>query len=209
MRSMTAPHSTPRQSSDAAREITQRRAASLVGFYQERSRMPSYSEMAGLFGVRSKNAVSKIVAKLEAQGLLYRDETGRCLLQRAGYGIRRVGTVEAGFPSPAEEELGDCISLDEMLIQNRAASFLLTVTGDSMSEAGIMPGDMVVVDRGIPAKHGDIVIATVDGQWTIKYLHKKGGRVFLMAANPKYQPIYAQQEMTIHGVVRSCVRRYR
>ena len=67
---------------------------------------------------------------------------------------------------------------------------------------------LVVVDRSVTAKDGDIVIATVDGKWTMKYLHKKNGRVFLRAANPDYKPIVPQQEMTIHGVVRSCVRRY-
>lgn len=185
------------------------RAAALTAFYQERRRMPSYSEMALLFGVRSKNAVAKIVLKLEAQELLRRDETGRLIPLRLASGARMLGTVEAGFPSPAEEELGDTVSLDDLLIQNRASSFILKVTGDSMIEAGIMPGDLVVVDRGVTAKDGDIVIATVDGQWTMKYLSHRRGRMRLIAANAKYPPIVPQQEMTIHGVVRSCVRRYR
>ena len=119
------------------------------------------------------------------------------------------GTVEAGFPSPAEEELVDTLSLDEMLIQNREASFLLRVTGDSMTGAGIMPGDMVIVDRGQTAKNGDIVIAEVDGQWTMKYLRKRGENVTLVPANPKYQPIRPKNELTIAGVVTAVVRKYK
>ena len=120
-----------------------------------------------------------------------------------------IGTVEAGFPSPAEEELVDTISLDEMLITNREASFLLKVTGDSMTGAGIMPGDMVIVDRGQTPKSGDIVIAEVDGQWTMKYLRKRGQSVMLIPANPKYKPITPVHELRITGVVTAVVRKYK
>jgi SOS-response transcriptional repressor LexA len=70
-----------------------------------------------------------------------------------------LGSVEAGFPSPAEEELVDTLSLDDLLIQNREATFLLKVSGDSMINAGILPGDMVIIDKGLTPKSGDIVIA--------------------------------------------------
>jgi SOS regulatory protein LexA len=123
--------------------------------------------------------------------------------------LRVLGIVEAGFPSPAEESLADNISLDDLLIQNREASFLIKVSGDSMSGAGILPGDMVIVDRGQVAKSGDIVIAEVDGQWTMKYLRKRGESVILVPANPKYQPITPKQELTIAGVVTAVVRKYR
>jgi len=123
--------------------------------------------------------------------------------------LRMLGTVEAGFPSPAEESLADNISLDDLLIQNREASFLIKVSGDSMTGAGIMPGDMVIVDRGRVAKSGDIVIAEVDGQWTMKYLRKRGEDVLLVPANPRYQPIRPKRELTISGVVTAVVRKYR
>lgn len=123
--------------------------------------------------------------------------------------IAVLGTVEAGFPSPAEEELIDTISLDELLIQNREASFLLKVSGDSMTGAGIMPHDMVIVDRGRTAKSGDIVIAEVDGQWTMKYLRKRGDSVALVPANPKYKPVRPKQELKIAGVVTAVVRKYK
>lgn len=119
------------------------------------------------------------------------------------------GTVEAGFPSPAEEELVDTLSLDELLITNREASFLLKVTGDSMTGAGIMPGDMVIVDRGQTPKSGDIVIAEVDGEWTMKYLRKRSDSVLLVPANPKYKPIRPRHELKIAGVVTAVVRKYK
>ena len=119
-----------------------------------------------------------------------------------------LGLVEAGWPSPAEEELRDTLSLDEFLVQNPDASFLLKVSGDSMTGAGILPGDLVIVDRGQTAKSGDIVIAEVDGEWTMKFLKRSGDRVFLVPANPKYKPIQPQHELKITGVVTAVVRKY-
>ncbi len=130
--------------------------------------------------------------------------------QKAFHGaITFLGSVEAGFPSPAEEELVDTLSLDEMLIRNREASFLLKVAGDSMTGAGILPNDMVIVDRSETPKSGDIVIAEVDGQWTMKYLRKRGDNVMLLPANPKYKPIKPKNELKIAGVVTAVVRKYK
>ncbi len=121
---------------------------------------------------------------------------------------RILGLVEAGWPSPAEEELRDTLSLDEFLVQNPDASFLLKVSGDSMTGAGILPGDLVIVDRGQIAKNGDIVVAEVDGEWTMKFLKKSGDRVYLVPANPKYKPIQPKNELKITGVVTAVVRKY-
>ena len=84
-----------------------------------------------------------------------------------------LGIVEAGFPS-AEEELIDTMSLDEYLIENKEASYILRVKGDSMIDAGIREGDLVIVERTNAPRVGDIVIAEVDGEWTMKYLRKRG-----------------------------------
>jgi SOS regulatory protein LexA len=124
------------------------------------------------------------------------------------YRVQLLGVVEAGFPSPAEEELLDTISLDDYLISRKEASYILRVKGDSMINAGILPGDMIIVERTTAALDGDIVIAEVDGQWTMKYFRKHGNRVALEAANPKYQPIVPQQELRIAAVVRAVVRKY-
>lgn len=79
--------------------------------------------------------------------------------------------VRAGFPSPADDYLDDAISLDGYLISDPAATFLVRVRGDSMRGAGIDEGDLLVVDKGLTANHGDIIIAVVDGEFTVKRLH--------------------------------------
>lgn len=177
-------------------------------FYHQTGRMPSFSEIGEMLEIRSKNAVSKLVQNLEEMKVLEKDQRGRLVPRSISHPIKILGTVEAGFPSPAEEELADNISLDDLLIQDRQATFLLKVSGDSMMDAGILPGDMVIVDRGRTAKSGDIVIAEVDGAWTMKYLKKRGEMVVLLPANPKYKPIRPKIELKIAGVVTAVVRKY-
>ena len=190
-------------------EKTRMRLAAVRLFYREKRRMPSFSEMGVVWGIKSKNGVSRVVKRLERMGLLERDEKGRVTGGSLSMSLRMLGTVAAGFPSPAEEELADTISLDDMLIHNREASFLLKVSGDSMCEAGILPGDMVIVDKGLSPKDGDIVIAEVDGEWTMKYLKKRGGEISLVPANPKFKTIIPKSELKVAGVVTSVVRQYR
>jgi repressor LexA len=187
----------------------QARIREISRFYDKNGRMPSFSEIGEMAGFRSKNAVFKLINKLEALKVLERDAKGKLIPLSLASPVRVLGTVEAGFPSPAEEELVDTLSLDELLIQNREATFLLKVSGDSMSGAGILPGDMVLVDKGQPPKSGDIVIAEVDGQWTMKFLRKRGENVTLLPANPKYQPIKPKSELRIAGVVTAVVRKYK
>lgn len=184
-------------------------AEEVRAFYLARRRMPSYSEMLGIFGLKSKNAVFKRVAALARAGFLEKDEKGRVLPKRIARSVRMLGLVAAGFPSPAEEELRDVVSLDEYLVSNPQATYLLKVDGDSMREAGIHPGDLVLVQRGLTPKSGDIVVARVDGEWTLKYFEKSNGAVSLRAANRKYPPIVPKQELVIGGVVIASVRKYR
>ena len=190
-------------------ETIRSRLKDIREFLRKNGRMPSYAEIGDLAGLRSKNAVFKFVGKLEKLQVLSRDDKGRLIPRSIANPVKVLGTVEAGFPSPAEEELVDTLSLDDYLIQNREATFLLKVSGDSMSGAGILPGDMVIVDKGQAAKNGDIVIAQVDGEWTMKYLRKRGDTVTLLAANPQYQPIKPKQELKIAGVVTAVVRKYK
>ncbi|WP_374424985.1 LexA family protein [Chromobacterium sp.] len=119
--------------------------------------------------------------------------------------------VRAGFPSPADDYLDDSISLDAYLIADPAATFLVRVRGDSMSGAGIGEGDLLVVDKGLTANHGDIVIAIVDGEFTVKRLHNLRGRCALIAENPAYPPITLcpGQELQVWGVVTGAVKKFR
>lgn len=191
-----------------SKEELQSRIREMERFYRKNNRMPSFAELGDLLGFRSKSPVFKFVEKLVKLNIVAKDKTGKLIPKLLGKPVKVLGTVEAGFPSPAEEELVDNISLDDMLIQNREATFLLKVSGDSMIGAGIMPGDMVIVDKGRTAKSGDIVIAQVDGEWTMKYLRKRGDLVLLVPANPKYQPIKPKNELKIAGVVTAVVRKY-
>jgi SOS regulatory protein LexA len=122
--------------------------------------------------------------------------------------LKMLGLVEAGFPTSASEELTDTMSLDEYLVENKEASYLLKVKGDSMIEAGIMPNDLLIVERGKEPRVGEIVVAEIDGEYTLKFLRKKGSKFFLEAGNQKYKEIYPKEELRIIAVVRSLVRKY-
>jgi len=180
----------------------------ISSFFKQQRRMPSYQEMLDLLGVKSKSVVHFWVNKLVAGGFLERDEKGHLILTKQSYAIPMVGSVHAGFPSPEEEVLSDIMSMDEYLITRPEASFLLQVSGDSMTGAGIMEGDMVIIEKGKEPKTGDIVIAEVDGDWTMKYFHKKGKHIVLEAANPKYPDFTAKTELRIGGVVTAVIRKY-
>jgi SOS regulatory protein LexA len=180
----------------------------LSAFFRENRRMPSYAEMIALLGVRSKSVVHFWIGKLIAAGLLVRDEKGHLSLTRRPFAIPILGSIRAGFPSPEEENLCDILSMDEYLITRPEASFLLQVSGDSMSGAGIVEGDLVIVEKGHEPKSGDIVIAEVDGEWTMKYLRREGKALVLEAANPKYPLIRPQRELKLGGVVTAVIRKY-
>ncbi|MBL4660586.1 MAG: translesion error-prone DNA polymerase V autoproteolytic subunit [Alcanivoracaceae bacterium] len=117
--------------------------------------------------------------------------------------------IPAGFPSPAEEYLGDTMDLNQYLIKNATASFFARVEGESMIDAGIYAGDLVVVDRSLTATDGNIVIAAVNNEFTIKRLSTKNG-IRLMPANKAYQPIVmsGENELVIWGVVTSLIRKF-
>ena len=118
--------------------------------------------------------------------------------------------VPAGFPSPAADYQERMLDLNEYLIQDAAATFMLRVSGDSMSGAGISSGDLLVVDRALAPQHGQIVLAVVDGDFTVKRLHRQHGRLELRAENPAYAPIclHEGQELQIWGVVTACIKRF-
>jgi repressor LexA len=181
----------------------------LRAFHQAEGRAPSYAEMAALFGYRSKNAVYGPVNKLVDLGYLERSGNGAVVLTKKVTGaIKLLGSVQAGFPSPAEEELVDTINLDQYLVRRPEATYLLTVSGDSMIEAGIHPGDLVLVEKGGVPKQNDIVIAQIDGEWTMKYFGKDKAGVYLDPANSNYTRMRPERSLSIGGIVRAVVRKY-
>jgi len=119
-------------------------------------------------------------------------------------------TVAAGYPSPAEDHVEDTLDLNEYMVQRPDHTFMLRVEGESMKNAGIMPGDILVVDRSLKATHKKIVIAAIDGELTVKRLYHRGGLVKLLPENPAYPEIELDSEtdLVIWGVVIGSFRRF-
>ncbi len=189
---------------------TDRYKEKLLNFYQSNKRMPGYKEMMDLFGFKSKNSVYKLINKLAEEGVIEKDSQGKITPVNLQGELKVLGSVQAGFPTFAEEDFSKTLNIDEYLVgKNRNAHYILTVSGDSMIDAGIQEGDLVIVEKRDNAKLGDIVVACVDGDWTLKYLRKdKAGRDYLEPANEKYSDIYPEAEMSIGGVVRGVLRKY-
>lgn len=181
----------------------------IIGFYHKHKRMPGYQEIMDLVGFKSKNAAAKLVNKLIEAGVVIKDAKGKLLPTDGLNEIPFLGLVEAGFPTLAGEVSGETLSIDDYLVNDKAKSYLLEVKGDSMIEAGIQEGDLVLVERlrGEP-KIDDIVIAEVDGGWTMKYYRKQGNRVYLEPANKKYKSIYPEYSLNVTAVVKGVIRKY-
>ena len=119
-------------------------------------------------------------------------------------------TVPAGFPSPADDYIQGSLSLDEHLIQHREATFFVRAKGNSMTGAGIFDGDLLVVDKSLSPSSGDIVIAVVDGDLTVKRLIKRGDIFTLHPENPSFKDIEFKdgQELQVWGVVTSATKKF-
>ncbi len=118
--------------------------------------------------------------------------------------------VVAGFPSPADDYIEERLDLNEKLIRNKEATFLLVVQGDSMQNIGIKDGDTLIVDRSLEPKDGKIVIAALDGELTVKRLSMKSTGTWLVPENDDYPPILVREEsdIIIWGVVTSAISQF-
>ncbi|MDY7011235.1 MAG: translesion error-prone DNA polymerase V autoproteolytic subunit [Planctomycetota bacterium] len=115
--------------------------------------------------------------------------------------------VEAGFPSPAEDYIDCNLDLNEYLIRHPAATYFVRVSGNSMTEAGIQDGDLLIVDRALQPTDGDVVIAVLFGEPTLKRIQKRGGKILLVADNGDYSPIEVgpEADFQIWGVCRHVI----
>jgi repressor LexA len=181
-------------------------------FYEQNKRMPTYSEMLKLFNFKSKNAVFKVVEKLMEAGMVAKDHLGRLsptkIFAEMTTSVPMCGLVTAGLPATVEEELADTVNLDDLLIKNKPLTYMLEVDGDSMIDAHIEKGDMVLVERAMVAKDGEIVIAEVDGEFTMKYFRKSGAKIWLEPANKNYKTIYPEHSLNINAVLKAVIRKY-
>lgn len=180
----------------------------LIKFYNRDKRMPTYKEMMNLFGFKSKNAVARLVNKFIEEGIVGKDHLGRLVADISLSSIPMLGSVKAGFPADVAEELKETLNIEEFLINKKENSYMLTVDGDSMIEAHIADGDMVLVEKTNQAKDGQIVIANVDGEFTMKYFKKDGNKIWLEPANKDFKPIYPKMYLNIIAVVKAVIRKY-
>ncbi|MDA1316921.1 MAG: transcriptional repressor LexA [bacterium] len=177
----------------------------LKKYFRINRRLPSYSEMLKIFGVASKRTIFHYVQKLMDEGFVQKVK-GKLAPTKRFFGIPLLGNIQAGYPIIAEQSKS-YLTLDEYLIEKPDDSFLLRVTGDSMINAGIFEGDLVVVEQKGNWRVGDIVLAEIDNQWTLKILKKENGKTYLEAANPDYPPFYPQTELKIHGTIKAVMRK--
>ena len=183
----------------------------LQDYYAEHKVIPSYSVLAGLWGISAKSWVSECVKRFEEAS--YLDWTpDNQLKPGARFFERRVAhaPVQAGLPSPALAEGYDFVSsIDEMLVRVPSKTTLVRVKGDSMIDAGILNGDHLVVEVQPHANVGEIVVAIVDDEFTVKYLEKEKGGFVLKPANKAFPVIRPPGRLEIFGVVAGLVRRTR
>jgi repressor LexA len=183
----------------------------LQDYYAEHKVIPSYSVLASLWGVSAKSWVAQCVKRFEEAG--YLDWTpDRQLKPGARFFERRVADspVQAGLPNPAISDGYDFVSsIDEMLVRVPSRTMLIKVKGDSMIDAGIHEGDHLVVELQKNANVGEIVVAIVDNEFTVKYLQKERNEFVLKPANKAYPVIRPKGRLEIFGVMAGLARRTR
>jgi SOS regulatory protein LexA len=183
----------------------------LRSYWKQHRAFPSMAKLCDVVGLSSTASVFDLVTRLKDAGYVQRVE-GRIAPTKRFFGRPLLGNVRAGVPQPREEEQDDfeVLTLDDYLVPDPNRTFLARVKGDSMRDAALVDGDLVVVQKNCPTKVGDIVVAVVDGQVTVKYLRQEpGGRFYLQAANPEYADIFPDGELEVLGVVVGQCRAYR
>ena len=183
----------------------------LQDYYAEHKVIPSYSVLAGLWGVSAKSWVSQCVKRLEEAGYL-EWTPDRQLKPGKRFFERRVAhdPVQAGLPNPALADGFDYVpSIDDMVVRVPSRTELIRVKGDSMIEAGIHEGDWLVVEKQPHANVGEIVVAIVDNEFTVKYLGREKAGFVLKPANKAYPVIRPRGRLEIYGVMAGLVRRTR
>ena len=176
---------------------------------------PTVSEMARALRVKSKNSVAKLISALEEKGFVKKEGRARGIgvfdqfgneAQSGMVAIPLIGTVPAGSPVMVEENIEEWINLPSSLTRNRKDVFLLKVRGDSMKDAAIWEGDLVIVRPVREVKSGDIVVALLHDEATVKRFIEIKGRKYLKPENLKYQNIYPEGEWMIQGKVVGVIR---
>jgi repressor LexA len=182
--------------------------ASLQDYYARHRALPSYASIGELLGLRSKSSVAALVARLKLGGLIDSTPDKRLAPTRRFFERPLAAEpVQAGMPNPVDDAPTDALTIDDYLIERPSQTVLVRVKGDSMVDAGILEGDLAVVEKTAAAKRGDIVIAIVDSQFTLKRLDLDRGRFVLRPENKAYPVIRPEGTLEIFGVMVGLVRK--
>jgi repressor LexA len=182
----------------------------LQDYYADWKSIPSYAKLCEVFGITSKSWVKAILDRLCAAGFLERTPDAVWVPTRQFFARPLAeSTVQAGMPVSVTDTQGDYFVIDEMLIDTPSKTTLITVRGESMIDAGIHDGDVAVVEKHMTANIGDIVVAIVDNEFTLKTLDKERGQFILRPANPAFPVIRPQGTLEIFGVLVGLIRKYR
>lgn len=183
--------------------------AQLQDYYASHRVLPSLASLGQLVGLRSKSSAAALASRLKLAGYLTTTPDRRLAPTEMFFARAVVDTVRAGVPRPANDPGFEGLAIDSYLVAKPSRTVLLVVKGDSMADAGLMDGDHIVVDRAQPAQTGDIVVAIVDNQFTVKYLARDKRGFFLKPGNAAYAPIRPASQLEIYGVVTGSFRKYR
>lgn len=178
-------------------------------YWKAHKAFPSMAKLADVLGLASSGGVFKVIGRLVDAGFLERLD-GRIAPTRDFFALPVLGKVRAGLPQAVDQSAGlDTVGVEDYLIHHPERTVFCRVRGDSMRDAGMLDGDMVVVERHRPTQSGDIVVALVDNELTVKYLYPlKGGLGWVLKpAHPDYPDIVAQQSLEVLGVVVGVFRR--
>ena len=182
--------------------------AKLRDYYARHRVLPSYAGIGALVGLRSKASVAGMVLRLKNAGFLESSPDRRLKPGTRFFEHEHAESVQAGMPAPAAESRAETRSIDDYLVAHPSRTLLITVKGDSMIDAGIHDGDRVVVEKRVAATPGDIVVAIVDNEFTVKRLAREKGRLVLKPENKAYPIIRPKEHAEIFGVVTGLVRKY-
>jgi repressor LexA len=177
-------------------------------FAEENGMPPTRAEVARAFGFRSPASAEEHLRALEKKGALTLSGVARGLRLTEPAGLPLIGQVAAGAPLLAQEHVLGHYPVNPGLFKLRA-DYLLKVRGWSMRDAGILDGDWLVVHRATEARDGQIIVARIEDEVTVKRLKRKGGRAYLIAENPEFEPIVvelAKTPLAIEGIAIGVVR---
>jgi SOS regulatory protein LexA len=182
--------------------------AKLRDYYVEHRVLPSFSGVAKLIGLRSTSAVAAMVKRMKKDGFVDSSPDRRLQPGKRFFERTLADSIQAGGPLPANDVVPEAFSIDEYLVDSPSRTIMLKVRGDSMVDAGLLPGDTVIVKKDAPAGSGDIVVAMVDSEYTVKYLARDNGGFYLKPGNTEYQDIRAKDHLQVFGLVIGAFRKY-